>query len=114
MYTSSDRRRNVLKPASRIATSRSARVVIRNGSTILIFHGSAHDRCRILSSSRWRNPRGRYHPPVGTSVRGTPTPCQASAVHSPFAGRESGRGSRTIPGRLELPSPRVLELHDTH
>ncbi len=44
MYTSSLRNRKVLYPASRIATSRSARVVIFRGSTILILNGSAQDR----------------------------------------------------------------------
>jgi hypothetical protein len=44
MYTSSERRRNVLNPASASARSRSLRVSIRIGSTTLIFQGSAQLR----------------------------------------------------------------------
>jgi hypothetical protein len=48
MYTSSERRRKVLWPASRMARSRHSRVVVFKGSTTLILYGSAHER-RFLS-----------------------------------------------------------------
>src|SRR5450759_561587 len=44
MYTSAERRRKVLYPASRMCSLRSEAVVIRIGSTTLIFQGSAQLR----------------------------------------------------------------------
>jgi hypothetical protein len=51
MYTSSERSRNVLYPASASARSRSARESMVIGSTTLIFQGSAQLLCRMPQGS---------------------------------------------------------------